>query len=137
MSRMKREFKSHKTDKTTFCRGQVPRILGYRGLKEKKRFETMARKREREEEPKPADGTPILGDLLVEKVLEKLDLGELAGQMAPSLAGRLLWSLNMDTLSERVLDKLAANLASHTALVDEVTTQMLKRLKVSQEILDG
>ena len=104
------------------------------GLKEKKRFETMARKREREEEPKPAEGKPALGDLLVEKVLEKLDLGELAGQMAPSLAGRLLWTLNMDTLSERVLDKLAVNLARNTALVDEVTTQMLKRLKVAQEI---
>ena len=103
----------------------------YGGLKEKKRFDAMARKREREEGPKP-DGKPIMGDLLVETVLEKLDLGELAGQMAPSLAGRLLWSLNMDTLSERVLDKLAVNLARNTALVDEVTAQMLKRLKVSE-----
>jgi len=95
----------------------------------------MARKREREEEPaKPADGKPVLGDLLVENVLEKLDLAELAGGMAPSLAGRLLWSLNMDALSERVLDTLAVNLASNKALVDEVTTQMLKRLKVSPEI---
>ena len=95
----------------------------------------MARKREREEE-KP-EGKPAMGDLLVEKVLEKLNLAELAGQMAPSLAGRLLWSLNMDTLSERVLDTLAVNLASNKALVDEVTTQMLKRLKVSQEISES
>ena len=101
---------------------------------EKKRSEIMARKREREEEPaKPADGKPVLGDLLVEKVLEKLDLAELAGGLAPSLAGRLLWSLNMDTLSERVLDTLAGNLANNKALMDEVTTQVLKRLKVTSE----
>ena len=127
----------HKTGTTNIWRGQVPQDLSVWGLKEKKRFETMARKREREEEPTPADGKPILADLLVEKVLEKLDLGELAGQMAPSLAGRLLWSLNMDTLSERVLDTLAVNLASNKALVDEVTTHMLKRLKVSQDIPDS
>jgi hypothetical protein len=71
--------------------------------------------------------------MLVDKVLEKLDLGELAGQMAPSLAGRLLWTLNMDTLSERVLDKLAVNLSKNPALVEEVTAQMLKRLKVAHE----
>jgi hypothetical protein len=93
----------------------------------------MTRKRERDEEAKPAEGKPALGDMLVDKVLEKLDLGELAGQMAPSLAGRLLWTLNMDTLSERVLDKLAVNLAKNAALVDEVTAQMLKRLKVAHE----
>ena len=95
----------------------------------------MARKREREEEPAKPDGKPVLAGLLVEKVLEKLDLAELAGGMASSLAGRLLWTLNMDTLSERVLDTLAVNLASNKALVDEVTTQMLKRLKV--EITDS
>ena len=102
---------------------------------EKQRSEIMARKREREEEPaKPTgDGKPVLGDLLVEKVLEKLDLAELAGRLAPSLAGRLLWSRNMDTLSERVLDTLAGNLANNKALMDEVTTQVLKRLKVSSE----
>ena len=92
----------------------------------------MARKREREEkeEPKP-DGK--LGDLLVDKVLEKLDAKELAGNMAQGLAGRLLWSLNMDALSERVLDRLAVALASDKALMEEVSAQVLKRLKTIPE----
>ena len=109
-------------------------------MEKSRRIETMARKREREEKEEPAgsrmplgDGKPNLGDLLVEKVLEKLDITELAGNMAPSLAGRLLWSLNMDTLSERVLDTLAGNLANNKALMDEVTTHVLKRLKVAPE----
>ena len=99
----------------------------------------MTRKREREEKEEPAnktpsgDGKPNLNDLLVEKVLEKLDTKELAGSMAPSLAGRLLWSLNMDTLSDRVLDTLAGNLANNKAVMDEVSTHVLKRLKTAPE----
>jgi hypothetical protein len=39
----------------------------------------------------------------------------------------------MDTLSERVFDTLAGNLANNKALMGEVTTQVLKRLKVTSE----
>ena len=88
----------------------------------------MARKREREE---PA-GDGKLGDLLVEKVLEKLDAKELAGELAQSLAGRLLWSLNMDVLSEKVLDKLAVTLANDKTMVEEISSQSLKRLKTEE-----
>ena len=91
----------------------------------------MARKREREKEEPAGDGK--LGELLVEKVLEKLDAKELAGNMAQGLAGRLLWSLNMDVLSERVLDRLAVTLASDKALVEEVSSQLTKRLKTIPE----
>ena len=96
----------------------------------------MTRKREREEieEPSkaPGDGKQILGDLLVDKVLEKLDMNELATGLAPSLAGRLLWSLNMDVLSERVLETVTGKLANNKVIMEEVTTQILKRLKVSE-----
>ena len=104
---------------------------------EQKRIEIMARKREREEKEEPGKlppGDGKLGDLLVDKVLEKLDTKELAGNMAQGLAGRLLWSLNMDVLSDRVLDKLAVNLASDKALMEEVSAQVLKRLKTAPEI---
>ena len=132
MLREKTQLMTDKTRKTAFGRGGVPRISGNWGLMEKERSEVMARKREREEEPAKPDGKTVMGDLLVEKVLEKLDLAELAGGMAPSLAGRLLWSLNMDVLSEKVLDTLAVNLANNKPLMDEIATQMLKRLKVSE-----
>ena len=98
----------------------------------------MARKREREDNDEPSktpvDGKQVLGDLLVEKVLEKLDVAELASGLAPSLAGRLLWSMNMDVLSERVIETLTGKLANNKVLMDEVTTHILKRLKVAPEI---
>ena len=95
----------------------------------------MARKRGREEKEEPGKlppGDGKLGDLLVDKVFEKLDTKELAGNMAQGLARRLLWSLNMDVLSDRVLDKLAVNLASDKALMEEVSAQVLKRLKTTE-----
>jgi len=98
----------------------------------------MTRKREREDNEEQSktsgDGKQILGDLLIDKVLEKLDVTELANGLAPSLAGRLLWSLNMGVLSERVMETLAGKLANNKILIDEVTTHILKRLKVSPEI---
>ena len=53
----------------------------------------------------------------------------MAANLAPALAGRLLWSINMDVLSDRVLEMVVEKVATSEKLVEAVTAHLMKRLE--------
>jgi len=69
-------------------------------------------------------GKPGFDDLLADKVLEQLDLASLASKLAPNLAARLVGTIQLDALSERVFEKLASRLASDPIIAEAVATQL-------------
>ena len=95
----------------------------------------MTRKRDREgkEDEEVKRAKPDTCNALVEKVLEKIDATELATNLAPSLAGRLLWTINMEELTQRVFDTLVERVAGNDKLMDEVSAQIVKQMEKGRE----
>jgi len=88
-------------------------------------------------EPDGADagrsGKPGFDDLLADKVLGQLDLASLASKLAPELAARLVGTIQLDALSERVFEKLANRLASDPIIAEAVATQLTSLMgKISE-----
>ena len=69
-------------------------------------------------------GRPEFSDLLADKVLDQLDLASLASKLAPDLAVRLVGTIQLDVLGERVFEKLADRLANDPIIVEAVAAQM-------------
>ena len=96
------------------------------GREKEKATGTMGKKRALEPEGQVEDGR--LNDFLVDKVLDQLDLSSIAAKLAPELAARVVGSVQLEALSERVLEKLASTLANNPAVVEAVASQLLARL---------
>ena len=75
-------------------------------------------------EPDGDVGKPVFDDLLADKVLEQLDLTALATKLAPDLAARLVGTIQLDALSDRVFEKLASRLASDPIIAEAVAAQV-------------
>ena len=73
-------------------------------------------------------------DLLVDKVLDQLDLTSIAAKLAPELAGRLVGSIQLDALGERVFEKLADRLANDPTIAEAVAGQLLARLRDGRNV---
>jgi hypothetical protein len=69
-------------------------------------------------------GRPEFSDLLADKVLGQLDLTSLASKLAPDLAVRLVASVQLDVLGDRVFEKLFDRLANDPVIAEAVAAQM-------------
>jgi hypothetical protein len=59
---------------------------------------------------------------------EQLDAASIAAKLAPELAAKLVGTIQLDALGNRVLEKLACTLANDATIVEAVLTQLLARL---------
>jgi len=69
-------------------------------------------------------GRPEFSDLLANKVLDQLDLTSIASKLAPDLAGRLVGTIQLDVLGDRVFEKLVDRLANDPVITEAVAAQM-------------
>ena len=84
---------------------------------------------EQAERAEQVEGRPEFNDLLVNRVLDQLDLASIASKLAPDLAGRLVGSIRLDVLGDRVFEKLVDRLANDPIIAEAVVGQLLARLR--------
>ena len=81
--------------------------------------------RKRALEPaEPDEPEAGLGDLLIDRVLDQLDLASIASNLAPDLAGRLVGSIQLDVLGDRVFEKLVDRLANDPIIAEVIAAQL-------------
>ena len=67
---------------------------------------------------------PEFNDLLADKVLDQLNLTSLASKLAPDLAVRLVGTIQLDVLGDRVFEKLVDRLANDPIIVEAIALQL-------------